>query len=150
MKFPAGSAICILILGAAVGDLPAQTVNKWVDEDGVTHFSDQKPAGDAAEVKEIEIPKGSVSEFESQEVNERLNNLLQQMEQDRKAREAEAAAQKKAREAEQALEREPVVGEEKKPKKERNRPYYGPYPRPLPGPFPEQYPRPIGPEVPGN
>jgi hypothetical protein len=130
-------------------EVQAQTVNKWVDDKGVTHFSDQKPAGSEADVSEIEIPKGSVSEFDAQEVNERVNSVLQQLEQDRKAREAEAAARTRAREEERAFEREAVV-EEKKKKKDRNRPYYGPYPKPPPGPFPEQYPRQVGPAVPSN
>ncbi len=150
MTIRSGLAILLLAVAAPAVDTQAQTVNKWVDEDGVTHFSDQKPVGNETEVREIEIPKGAVSEFESREVNERLNNVLQQMEQDRKAREAEAEERKKAREAEQALEREPIVVEEKKKKKDGKRSNYGPYPRPLPGPFPEQYPRPYGPVIPGN
>ncbi|HKJ52464.1 MAG TPA: DUF4124 domain-containing protein [Gammaproteobacteria bacterium] len=44
-------------------------MNEWVDEDGVTHISNQKPVGDDTEAKEIEIPKGAVSEFRSQKVN---------------------------------------------------------------------------------
>jgi len=150
MKIRATSAICVLVLGVAAGGVQAQKVNKWVDEDGVTHFSDQKPVGDDADVNEIEIPKGAVSEYESEKVNERVNSVLQQMEQDRKAREAEAAAQKKAKEAREALKREPIVVEEKKQKNNGKRHYYGPYPKPLPGPFPEQYPRPAGPAKPGN
>lgn len=146
-KYPL-TLILLALLIAPCG-AQAQTVKKWVDEDGVTHYSDQKPAGDEAEVKEIEIPKGAISEFESQEVNERVNNVLQQMEQDRKAREAEAAEQKKARDAEKAKEREPIV-EEKKKKKDRDRSYDGPYPKPPPGPFPEKYPRQRGPVAPDN
>ena len=95
-------AILLPVLACTAFGARAQTVNKWVDKDGVTHFSDQKPAGDEAEVSEIEIPKGAVSEFNAKEVNDRLNTVLQQMEQDRKAREAEAAARKKSRDAEKA------------------------------------------------
>jgi hypothetical protein len=123
----------------------AQTINTWVDEEGVTHYSDQKPAGQGSEVKEIEVPKSSVSEFESEAVNERINRQLQKLEQDRKAREQQAEEQKRAKTAEEALEREPIVVEEKKKKKDKDRDYSGPYPKPLPGPFPEQYPRQRGP-----
>ena len=144
-------AILLLLPAAMALEVQAQTVNKWVDDEGVTHFSDQRPAGGDTDVREIEIPQGSVSEFDAGEVNERVNSVLQQLEQDRKAREAEAAARIKAREEEKALELEAVVEENKKKKKKgRNRPYYGPYPKPLPGPFPEQYPRQIGPAVPSN
>ena len=123
---------------------PAQTVKKWVDEEGVTHYSDQLPAEGGTEIREIEVPEGSVTEFESQEVNERLRKQLQELEQAREAREQEREAAERARELEQALEREPVAEPEKKKKKDRDRPYSGPYPKPLPGPFPEQYPRPRG------
>jgi hypothetical protein len=143
-------AISSLLLFVALGGLSAvraQTVNTWVDEEGVTHFSDQKPA-DGAAVEEIEVPEASVTEFESEDVNERINRQLQQFEQDRMAREQEAEARKKARAVEEALEREPIVGEEKKKKKDRDRSYDGPFPKPLPGPFPEQYPRQRGPTLP--
>lgn len=149
MKISTTPIIFLLLLGVTAFDAQAQTVKKWVDEQGVTHYSDQEPPGGDAEVKEVEIPRGSVSEFEAEEVNKRLNSVLEQMEKDREAREEEAAEQKKAREAEKALEREPVVEEKKKKrKKDRDRPYFGPYPKPPPGPFPEQYPRPRGPFVP--
>lgn len=143
-------AISSLLLFVALGGpsaVRAQTVNTWVDEEGVTHFSDQKPA-DGAAVEEIEVPEASVTEFESEDVNERINRQLQQLEQDRMAREQEAEARKKARAVEEALEREPIVGEEKKKKKDRDRSYDGPFPKPLPGPFPEQYPRQRGPTLP--
>ncbi|HEY5738483.1 MAG TPA: DUF4124 domain-containing protein [Gammaproteobacteria bacterium] len=151
MTIHSSLAILLLLPAAMALEVQAQTVNKWVDDEGVTHFSDQKPAGSDADVREIEIPKGSVSQFDAREVNERVNSVLQQLEQDRKAREAEAAARIRVREEEQALELEAVVEENKqKKKKKRNRPYYGPYPKPLPGPFPEQYPRQFGPAVPSN
>lgn len=127
----------ILVATAA----PAQTVKKWVDEEGVTHYSDQLPASGGTEVREVEIPEGSVTEFESQEVNERLQKQLQELEQAREAREQEREAADRARDLEQALEREPVTAPEKKKKKDRDRPYDGPYPKPPPGPFPEQYPK---------
>ena len=110
-------AILLLLPAAMALEVQAQTVNKWVDDEGVTHFSDQRPAGGDTDVREIEIPQGSVSEFDAGEVNERVNSVLQQLEQDRKAREAEAAARIKAREEEKALELEAVVEENKKKKK---------------------------------
>lgn len=141
------AVIFLLAMMAAPGGARAQTVNTWVDEEGVTHFSDQKPDDGAAGVREIEVPDAA-TEFESESVNERINRQLQQLEQDRKAREQEAEDKKRAKEVEKALEREPIVGEEKKKKKDRDRKYRGPYPKPPPGPFPETYPRPRGPTAP--
>ena len=117
MTIHSSLAILLLLPAAMALEVQAQTVNKWVDDEGVTHFSDQKPAGSDADVREIEIPKGSVSQFDAREVNERVNSVLQQLEQDRKAREAEAAARSKARQEEQALEPEAVVESNKKKKK---------------------------------
>lgn len=146
IKFTAAILLLFVALSAASA-ARAQTVNTWVDDEGVTHYSDQKPVDDGAEVREIEVPEGSVSGFESEDVNERINRQLQQLEQDRLAREQEAEERKRARAVEEALEREPIVADEKK-KKDRDRDYRGPYPKPPPGPFPEQYPRPRGPTVP--
>lgn len=133
-------SISLIALSAVALEAHAQTVKKWVDEEGVTHYSDQGPAEKGAEVKEIEVPDASVTEFESESVNERINKQLQELEKDRKAREQEAEANKKARQVEEALEREPIEAETKK-KKDKSRVYKGPYPKPPPGPFPEKYPR---------
>jgi hypothetical protein len=142
------TTLLLLVALSAVSGAGAQTVNTWVDDEGVTHYSDQKPVDDGAEVREIKVPEGSVSEFESEDVNERINRQLQQLEQDRLEREQEAEERKRARAVEEALEREPIVADEKKKKKDRDRDYKGPYPKPPPGPFPEQYPRQRGPTVP--
>ena len=136
-------SLALFVLGVAALEAHAQTVKTWVDEEGVTHYSDQEPPGDGADVKEIQVPDASVSEFESENVTERLNKQLQQLEKDRKAREQEAEASKKARDVEEALEREPIEGVEKKKKSDRTHDYdyKGPYPKPRPGPFPEKYPK---------
>lgn len=136
------TAIFLVVPIAAAIEARAQTVKTWVDDQGVTHYSDQKPVEDGAEIREIELPEAAVTEFESESVNQRINKQLQQMEKDRKAREQEAEASKRARAVEKALEREPIVAGEKKKNKDRDRDYSGPFPKPLPGPFPEQYPRP--------
>jgi hypothetical protein len=115
----------------------AQTVKKWVDEDGVTHYSDQKPAGAGDGIREIEVPDANVTEFESEEANKRIENQLRQLQQDRKSREAESEAKEEARALEESIEREPlIVEEEKKKKKKKKSSQGGPYPQPLPS-----YPR---------
>lgn len=131
-----------ILFGLSFAAFPAyaQTVKKWVDEDGITHYSDQKPSGDEGEVKEVEVPKANVTEYETEEANERIQKQLQKMEQDRKAREEAAQAKERAKAIEEAIEREPLVGEEKKKKKKNGSRYDGPYPKPPPGPFPKPRP----------
>jgi hypothetical protein len=147
------SIFSILFMALVFGVIQAraQTINTWVDEDGVTHYSDQKPADKNSRVKEIDLPDAPVSEFDSKEANERIQKQLQQFEQERKAREQAAEQAKQEREAQEASEREAAEAieaieaakkkEQKRKKKDRGRSYDGQYPQPLPGPFPEQYPR---------
>lgn len=128
-----------ILFGCSLAAIPAsaQTVKKWVDEDGVTHYSDQKPAGAGDGIREIEVPDANVTEFESEEANKRIENKLRQLQQDRKSREAESEAKEEARALEESIEREPlIVEEEKKKKKKKKSSQGGPYPQPLPS-----YPR---------
>ncbi|MDH3762807.1 MAG: DUF4124 domain-containing protein [Gammaproteobacteria bacterium] len=122
-----------ILFAFSIAAIPAsaQTVKKWVDEDGVTHYSDQKPAGGDAEVKEIEVPDANVTEFESEQTSQRIEKQLRELEQDRKAREAEAKAKEEARALEESIEREPLIVEEKKKKKDRSS-KKTPYPIQLP------------------
>jgi hypothetical protein len=124
-----------ILLGFSFTAVPlhAQTVKTWVDEQGVTHYSDQEPVGGKSQVEEIEVPAAGVNEYGTEETNIRIQNQLQQLEQDRKAREQAAEQKEKARALEEAMEREPMVVEEKKKKKKKGRSNQGgPYPRPLP------------------
>jgi DNA invertase Pin-like site-specific DNA recombinase len=141
MKILVTTAILLSALSLAASEAHAQTIKKWVDEEGITHYSDQKPVNDGAEFREVEIPEASVSEYESNIVNERINNQLQQMQQDREAREREAEARERARAANEALKREPIIGEKKREDRGRRHSYRGPFPRPLPGPFPKPFPQ---------
>ena len=137
------TASFLIGLGFATFSLHAQTVKKWVDEEGVTHYSDQQPVEGATEVEEVEAEEAPVTEFEGQEASERIKEYLDQVEQEREAREREAAEKEQAEALEEALEREPIVGEEKKKKKDKGGGYRGPYPKPLPGPFPKPPPGPF-------
>ena len=108
----------------------AQTVKKWVDEDGVTHYSDQQPA--EGEAEEIEVPDANVTEFDSQSAQERIEKKLEELEAERKAREQAAEQREKTEALEEALQREPLVSEEdKKKKKRKGIDYDGPYPMPI-------------------
>ena len=130
MKTIALPILLPILLGASFA-VPAQTIQKWVDENGVTHFSDKKPAGNNAEVKEIEIPDNAVSGYDSQEVSERLRDASHQMEFDRQIREQEFAKQKRRSEAAKDAKRRQAEYEEKLNKKEPKGIRVGP----KPGPF---------------
>lgn len=151
MKNPVFTTILLFSLSCTASLLHAQTVKKWVDEEGVTHYSDQEPVDGGAEIKEMDVPEGSVTEYESEEVDQRIQKQLRQLEQDREAREQAAAEKERARAIEETIEREPLVVEEKKKKKKegRSRPS-GPFPRPPPGPFPEPPPGPFPEPPPGT
>ena len=58
MRFALSIVVCGLLLSAAAS---AQQVYRWVDEDGVVHYSDQPPpgeTGESAESVDIEVPPG--------------------------------------------------------------------------------------------
>jgi hypothetical protein len=145
MKISVTTIILLCALNLAAIEVHAQTVYKWVDTEGVTHYSDLKPANDGALAREVEITSAPVSKYDSKTVTERINNQLQQMREDREAhereREAEAESAKKARVADEARRREPIFGEEKKKNRHRNRNYRGPFPKPFPRQYPERYPQ---------
>lgn len=129
MKFPTVTISLLMCLGVAWNPGYAQSVQKWVDEQGVTHYSDQKPV--AGEAEEIEVPETNVTGFDGQETQERLEKKLEEMVQDREAREREAKQKQKAEALEEAMDREPLVVEEKKKKKRKGEKYKGPYPKPV-------------------
>ena len=140
MKFVA--LIAILLIGLYPG-AQAQTVKKWVDEQGVTHYSDQRPVEGEAGVEEIPVPDAGVTGFDADAANQRIQKQLQQIEQDRLARERELEQKKEAEALDEALEREPMVVEEKKKKKDGKgfgQKYKGPYPKPIS----ERLPKPPG------
>ena len=153
MKFTA--IVATILIGSSIcAGAYAQTVKKWVDEEGVTHYSDQKPAEGESAVEEIEVPEAAVTEFESEEASERIKKQLQQMEQDRLAREQEAEAKEKAKALDEALEREPIVADEKKERKKKKRgrdeEYKGPYPMPIEERQKRDFPTPAPPSTPGQ
>lgn len=122
-----------ILLGSSIVTVPgqAQTVKTWVDEQGVTHYSDQAPVGGEAEVEVIVVPAAAMTGYETEEANERIQKQLEQLEQDRRAREQAAEHRQKTRALEEAIAREPLVVEPKKKESKRRRNPGGPYPRPL-------------------
>ncbi len=142
MKKSVITASILLGLIYAAGSAQAQTVKKWVDEEGVTHYSDQKPVDSEPGVQEIEVPEANVTPVDTEDANKRIKEQLKKMEEDRMAREQEAREKEEARALEEALEREEIIPVEKK-KKDRDGRGHRPgdtYPKPPPGPFPIQRP----------
>jgi hypothetical protein len=137
------AASILLGLIFTVGSAHAQTVKKWVDEEGVTHYSDQKPVDSVPEVEDVEVPEANVTPVDTEDANKRIQEQLKKMEQDRIAREQEAREKEEARALEEALEREDLIPAEKKKKDNRGRGHRpgDTYPKPPPGPFPVPYPR---------
>jgi len=109
----------VILSGLVVFSAHAQTVHKWVDEEGVTHYSDKKSASDETEVNKIEVPKADTVKTESEEINTRIKDQLQQMEQDRKEAERIRQEEKKARAIEESLQREALIPEEPREKKDK-------------------------------
>ena len=56
MRFASFIVACGLLVCAATAS--AQEVYRWVDEDGVVHYSDQPPPGDEAEPVALDVPPG--------------------------------------------------------------------------------------------
>ncbi len=45
-----------LLLGSQVALAQASVVHKWIDADGVTHYSDEPPAASVTDLEQIELP----------------------------------------------------------------------------------------------
>ena len=76
MKISVSTAILLSAFCLGVSQTHAQTIKKWVDEEGVTHYSDREPVNEGAEVRDIEIQPEELGDFESDKVNERINPML--------------------------------------------------------------------------
>ena len=98
-------AFAVVLLGAALS-CPAQTMYKWVDEKGVTHFSENPPPDDrkAAKVTPKVTPSGNPSAYdphgwkarEAESKKLKVDRGLQDQS-DAKAREQRSAACDRAR-----------------------------------------------------
>ncbi|GHD48477.1 protein of unknown function [Marinobacter persicus] len=95
----------ILMLAALMAATPAlaygQSVYKWTDEDGVTHFGDRQPSGNKVEQVNIRTSKPSGSGEARPGPQERLNELEKQRQGEQQKREETAVeeARRKQREA---------------------------------------------------
>jgi hypothetical protein len=117
--------------------LPAQQIYRWVDEQGVVHFSDTAPPGDSGEVSTLTLENTQPANYDPEQDIYNLEATEQRMQ----ALRDELAAEREAR-RERAAAQPPVVA----PYPEQ--PHYGYADDYLYG-YPPLYPRPPG-ERPGR
>ena len=108
-----------MLLAGFADNTAAQSVRKWVDAEGVTHYSDQPPSSAAAPVEKIEVPRSEEPQFDSEQVTNRILQQAEQFERERRQREREAAENDERRAIEEALQREEIFAAPKKKKKRR-------------------------------
>ena len=130
--------LSLAMLFAAPG-LLAQTVERWVDEDGVTQYTDKASVPDGVPSETVDVPEPGLVVEDSESTTERLKRSAERMEQDRKQRAAEAEAADRARALEESQAREEIFVEPEKKKKKKRR--SGPLVPPPPPPKPEKPPK---------
>ncbi len=97
----------ILVVGAClVVPAQAEIVHKWVDADGVTHYSDEPPAADAAEAISIEVPASASRANRAQNDYYSIANQWQRMHRERLERDKIALEKARVRAAREESERE--------------------------------------------
>ena len=113
------SLAALLAGGMAV----AGEIYKWVDEEGVTHFSDIPPDKGATPVEEVTLPEDvQVDEADverSDDLIQRLKDKAAELEQEREQREQQAETEQLESDLEEALNREEIIAAPKKKKKSR-------------------------------
>lgn len=81
-------AACIMVLPALA---TAQSVYKWTDENGVTHFGDRQPVGSQAESVSIRTGKRSASNGNSMSPQEKVEQIDQRQAEGQERAEMSAA-----------------------------------------------------------
>ncbi len=126
---------------AAEGEQPPPpTVEKWIDADGVTHYTDKASVPEGIPSETVVLPELLPSEGEGQSTAERLQKQADRLERERKQRAKEAEAAERAQALEEALQRDELV--EVPPKKKKKRRRKTPRPEPAPPPAPPTKPSP--------
>lgn len=111
-------ALCTAV---AVAGANAQSVKKWVDDEGVTHYSDQAPVKSADQIKDVDVKDSNTTQFSAEEATGRIKKKAESLEFQRKQREAEAADSRERRAAEEVLARDKLIEAPKKKKKKRKK-----------------------------
>ena len=115
-------SILLLFLTLVFANLAAvvETVEKWVHEDGVTHYTDKASVPEGVPSETVEVPEGTVVQ-DAQSTTERLKRQADKLEQERKQRAQEAEEADREEALEEALEREEIYSEPEKKKKKKRR-----------------------------
>lgn len=108
----------------------AQTIKKWVDEEGVTHYSDKPPENGATPVDDVQVQDSAPADADSQTTTERLKKQAEILEQDRKQRELEAERKRKAERERAGAQEEIFVPKQRKDDDGYRRHRYPYYPGP--------------------
>ena len=72
------AVIFILLMLGVSGQAMAATVHKWVDADGVTHYSDQAPPEAAAEISQVSLNETTTSGPKKQAVEDNYYSIANQ------------------------------------------------------------------------
>jgi ParB-like chromosome segregation protein Spo0J len=94
---PAHSLLIAVLTGFATISTTYADVYKWIDDEGVTHYSQRPPTSEKAQLIKTPPPP-SLNQEES--AKERVNQLLEQQQTEREARQKQQEEQRQA--AEQA------------------------------------------------
>lgn len=97
----------ILIITACLAlPVQAEIVHKWVDADGITHYSDDPPAADAAQATSIEVPAAGARATHPQDDYYSIANQWQRMHRERLERDKIALEKARVRAAREQSRRE--------------------------------------------
>ena len=101
----------------------AQTIKKWVDDEGVTHFSDIPPDKGATPVEELTLPEEvQVDEADTEradDLTQRLKDKAAELQYEREQREQQAETRQLESDLDEALNREEIIAAPEKKKKSR-------------------------------
>ena len=127
----------LTLLLLPLSQLHAETVWKWVDDEGVTHYTDKASVPEGVPSEEVPVPEPGLVVEDAEDTTQRLKRQAEKLEQDRKQRAQQAEEAERAQALEEALEREEIFVEPEKKKKKRRKKKQPPVPPPPPPPQPD-------------
>ena len=85
MVIPDFKQLCLALLALAISFCASAEIFKWVDENGQTHYSEQPPAGRAAE--QIDVPPPPA--IDPEQAQEEVDALIKKQEEEESERQLE-------------------------------------------------------------
>lgn len=113
-----------LLLACLAAPLQAEMIHKWVDADGVTHYSDAPPAGRETEATGIELPAAASRVAEPQNDYYSIDRQWQRMRQERLERDRIALEKARIEAVRQARAAAPAAPAARQPGYAVSRPVY--------------------------